>query len=339
MITFLSHLCFIVYIWCPMQNNYFKIDLSNFWDDSDYALESYVEAPPTDELIHSIEQELGGYKLPASYIELMKMHNGGTPHNTCFPTKERTSWAEDHIAITGIMGIGREKTYSLCGDLGSNFMLEDWGYPEIGICICDCPSAGHDMIMLDYSKCGKNGEPEVVHVDQENDYKITFLAPDFASFINGLVSEGEYDNSAEELKEELEMIATGSFSEILQEFIQKEEKNFDTILRKLLTTVATTKGYFALHADELSYLAYDIQFYLYSRHRGAASAVDYLEQYGQMIALAENGISTNGYAEDFVEDWLNTRVAQKQIVTDAKGQLVFTGDYQQQLLAAIGQYQ
>jgi hypothetical protein len=57
----------------------------------------------------------------------MKQHNGGIPHNTCFPTDEGTSWAEDHIAISGIMGIGRTKTYSLCGQLGSKFMQEEWG--------------------------------------------------------------------------------------------------------------------------------------------------------------------------------------------------------------------
>lgn len=42
------------------------------------------------------------------------------------------------------------------------------------------------MVMLDYSNCGPSGEPEVVHIDQEFDYRKTFLAPDFASFVNGL---------------------------------------------------------------------------------------------------------------------------------------------------------
>ncbi len=120
-------------------------DFTNFWDDCDYALKEYVDEPPADELIASIENELG-YKLPASYIAMMNVHNGGMPINTCFPTEEATSWAEDHIAITGIMGIGRDKRYSLCGAFGSRFMIEEWGYPDIGVVICDCPSAGHDVV-------------------------------------------------------------------------------------------------------------------------------------------------------------------------------------------------
>ncbi|WP_376698704.1 SMI1/KNR4 family protein [Listeria immobilis] len=55
--------------------------------------------------------------------------------------------------------------------------------------IADCPSAGHDMVFLDYRKCGKQGEPEVVHIDQEAGYKITWLAKDFESFIDGLYVE------------------------------------------------------------------------------------------------------------------------------------------------------
>lgn len=102
-------------------------DFTNFWEDSAYALKEYVSETPSDELIASVEQELG-YKLPASYIWLMKQHNGGIPVNTYFPTNKPTSWAGDHVAITGIFGIGREKTYSLCGEFGSQFMIEEWDY-------------------------------------------------------------------------------------------------------------------------------------------------------------------------------------------------------------------
>ena len=167
-------------------------DLTSFWDDSMYALKEYVSEPPSDELITSVENELG-YKLPASYIWLMKQHNGGIPRNTCYPCDEPTCWAEDHVAITGIFGIGREKSCSLCGELGSQFMIDEWEYPAIGVAICDCPSAGHDMIFLDYRACGSRGEPAVVHVDQENDYKITHLADSFEEFIRGLEHESMYD--------------------------------------------------------------------------------------------------------------------------------------------------
>lgn len=123
----------------------------------------------------------------------MKVQNGGLVNKDRFPTVEDNSWADDHIAITGIMGIGREKTYSICGELGSKFMMEEWGYPDTGIYICDCPSAGHDMVMLDYSKCGREGEPEVVHIDQEDDYRKIVLAKDFETFIKGLKDEEEFD--------------------------------------------------------------------------------------------------------------------------------------------------
>ena len=167
-------------------------DLTNFWDDNWYALKEYVSDPPSDELIASVEEELG-YKLPAAYIWLMKQHNGGIPVNTCYPCDEPTCWSDDHVAITGIFGIGREKSCSLCGELGSQFMIDEWEYPAIGVAICDCPSAGHDMIFLDYRACGPQGEPAVVHVDQENDYKITHLADSFEEFIRGLEHESLYD--------------------------------------------------------------------------------------------------------------------------------------------------
>ncbi|UZR93826.1 SMI1/KNR4 family protein [Chondrinema litorale] len=242
---------------------------TGFWDNSDYALKNYVCEPLTMELLMSVEDELG-YKLPQFYIEMMKNQNGGLPVNTCFPTESSNSWAGDHVAITGIFGIGRDKPYSLCGNGGSQFMIEEWGYPEIGICICDCPSAGHDMIMLDYRKCGKDGEPQVVHVDQEGDYRITFVAETFEEFVRGLVNWEVFDTSEADLKNKLHAIETGRYSDRLQDLLTKEGafgEQMSNQLRKLLIELTTQKGYFALHADALSYLVYDVQFYLFAKHQ------------------------------------------------------------------------
>ncbi len=310
-------------------------DLSIFWKDSDYAKKFYTEEYPTNEIIKSIENELA-YKLPSSYIELMRFQNGGVPKNDCFPTTESTSWAEDHIAITGIMGIGNNKSYSLCGDLGSRFMIDEWGYPKIGICVCDCPTAGHDMIMLDYTK---NGEPKVVHVDRENNYKITFLAKDFETFIKGLVNKEIYFTSDQDLLDDLEKIKNGKFSSILTGFLKKEKSlNIEEILRNLLTELTNKKGYFALHADELSHLVYDIQFYLYSKNNTVKSQKNYLKNYEQMIAFSDSEISTGGYSENFITDWFVKRIDQKYITKKTSGNLMFTDDYENELFDKIRKF-
>lgn len=171
---------------------YTDFDLRSFWESSDYAAREYVDAPPTPETVASTEATLG-YKLPAAYIALAAHQNGGTPRHTAHRTASPTSWASGHVAVTGIFSIGDHKRYSLCGEFGSRFHIEEWGYPEIGVYFADCPSAGHDMLCLDYRSCGPQGEPAVVHVDQELDYTITFVAPDFESFIRGLEDDGAFD--------------------------------------------------------------------------------------------------------------------------------------------------
>ena len=210
-------------------------DLTNFWDDNWYALKEYISEPPSDELIASVEEELG-YKLPAAYIWLMKQHNGGIPVNTCYPCDEPTCWSDDHVAITGIFGIGREKSCSLCGELGSQFMIDEWEYPAIGVAICDCPSAGHDMIFLDYRACGPQGEPAVVHVDQENDYKITHLADSFEEFIRGLEHESLYDpdEDVEDIEDDADEEETdhkGSFAGSV--LLSKAEWDKEQLIRDL----------------------------------------------------------------------------------------------------------
>lgn len=178
-----------------MVNVFGDFDIDNFWEPSEYAEKEYVDAPLTDEQVVALERELG-YKLPASYVELMRHQNGGIPRKANHRTKEPTTWAIDHIAINGIFSIGRGKSHSLCGRFGSQFLIDEWGYPAIGVYFADCPSAGHDMICLDYRKCGPRGEPQVVHVDQEWDYRITFVAESFEAFIRGLESDEAFENDA-----------------------------------------------------------------------------------------------------------------------------------------------
>ncbi len=166
-----------------------KFDSANFWDDSEEALEDYVSAPLTDDIIASVEEELV-FKLPAFYTAMMKQHNGGIPRSTKYLLgNEAAAAGKDHIIISGIRGIGRDKKYSLCGELGSWSVIENWGYPEFGVVICDAPSAGQGVVMLDYRSGGNDGEPEIVYVDQENNRKVTYLAKNFETFIRGLVKE------------------------------------------------------------------------------------------------------------------------------------------------------
>lgn len=301
-----------------MANFFDGFDLTTFWSDTPYAREAYQDVPVTDELVAEIEAELG-YKLPASYVALMRTRNGGCPRNTCIPTVTETSWAEDHVAISGISGIGRTARYSLCGAIGSRFMQNEWGYPDIGICIADCPSAGHDMIMLDYRACGPEGEPQVVHVDQESDYHITFLAKDFESFIRALVDEEEFSEAEAMLEDARITVAKGAFSPLLAELVASPERAaWKPWLRDLCSDIVEAKGHFSLHADETSWLVYDVLFQLYSSARLVRSREHYLEVYPHMLVMGQ-GFSTGGYAPGFVEAWFDARAAAGDIVSSEGG--------------------
>lgn len=147
-----------------------------------------LENPLTDEVLRAVEAQLG-HQLPIAYVDLARRHNGGSFARDAHPAPGRTSWAEDHVGVYTLAAIGRTARFSLCGELGSAFWAAEWGYPDIGIYIADCPSAGHDMVALDYRS---PGEPAVVHVDQEWNYRITVFAPDFETFVTGLVDESDY---------------------------------------------------------------------------------------------------------------------------------------------------
>ena len=80
-------------------------------------------------------------------------------------------------------------------------MIEQAGFPEVGIYVGWTPTAGHDGIFLDYRACGTNGEPRVTHIDAEDPEAEQILAPDFAAFLRGLVDCAPYE---EQRRQELE---------------------------------------------------------------------------------------------------------------------------------------
>jgi hypothetical protein len=311
-------------------------DLTAFWEDSNYSRQEYQEPAPSAEIIAAIEAELG-YKIPASYIALMQTCNGGIPVNQCFPTHSATSWAEDHVAISAFKGLGFQKSWSLCGSLGSRFKIDEWEYPDIGVYFGDCPSAGHDMIALDYRACGPTGEPAVVHVDQEDDYLITPLAPNFEAFVRGLVHQSVYEDDPEDLKREaLEHVLNAPFNSRLQALCKQwPDPGMPADLRRLAVAIVEDKGHFSLHADAKSHLMYAAQFALLSNSRPVRSMEGFLQSYPGVIAMVGSAnFGTGGWAQSFVVDWFQARVAAGELV-QPEGQWCFSPEFGATLLKRL----
>jgi hypothetical protein len=169
----------------PSEVDLTTFDFIDFWNDCDYSREKYVGRVPTDADVSHTEETLG-YRLPGSYISLIKQHNGGLLTKNSFKNPLQRDWTLSIIEVNSIFGIDSNKPNSLCGERGSKFYINEWRYPIEGVAICDCPSGGHDMVFLDYSDCGPDGEPCVIHVAQESNFEITYLADSFADFVRGL---------------------------------------------------------------------------------------------------------------------------------------------------------
>ena len=150
-----------------------KTQLDAFWDDSRY----FMGPPLTDDLVREAERRLG-YKLPAAYLRLLRLRNGGSPRRDYFHVEGLRGWTAGYLKIDSLRGIG---------DHWRSIDANHDNYPRIGLVICDTPSGGHDYVMLDYSQCGPKGEPRVVHAEQGCDAsEVTVLAPDFLAFVAAL---------------------------------------------------------------------------------------------------------------------------------------------------------
>ncbi|MCI0640159.1 MAG: SMI1/KNR4 family protein [Gemmataceae bacterium] len=165
--------------------------MDDFWHD---VVDEYTGPPLTDDMVR-VAEKIIGRKLPESYLRLLRIRNGGYPRRDCFPTSQPNSWAEDHIQIQTVFGVG----FDLGIDGPRGFKLRDRGCPDLGIVIADTPSGGHDFILLDYRACGPHGEPKVAHVETEGGVSApVVIAPDFETFARGLVDSARYDLADDE---------------------------------------------------------------------------------------------------------------------------------------------
>lgn len=231
-------------------SNLKDFDWTGFWNDVDYAFESYIGKPVTDKDIKAAEADLG-YTLPAAYIELLKNHNGGVVKKNCFINDD-----DDCVYVTGIYGIDRDKKYSLLGEMGNEFWISKVKYLPIGVVVADTISGGHDMIFLDYRECGPTGEPKVVRVDQECDYSMTPLADNFGDFIKNL-----YISIEDITDEEFQELSDADKVKILNE---QEDLDIDRAM-ELLTNIGI---------DNLSPILLSTLGRMYNNNGRASEAID-----------------------------------------------------------------
>lgn len=160
---------------------YNNIDLSKLFDNKSKYGKKYYQGELKENRIKEVEDNLG-YKLPKSYIQLLKFQNGGyisDNFNDCW--------------LTAIYGIG-QNIDSFYG-LEEQFKLwkNEWEYPNIGIPFGETQTGGHDMYFMDYSVVDQNGEPRIVRVSNEDNNARYFVANNFEEFIDMVYNNKDID--------------------------------------------------------------------------------------------------------------------------------------------------
>lgn len=131
--------------------------------------EAHTFPPFTEEELKQTEQSIG-WKFPRSYLELLKIQNGGIINFDEFDE----SW------LSVIYGISSKK--GSIADMYDNWISE-WVYPNIGIPFGETQSAGHDMYFMDFRMVDENGEPRIVLVDNEMGNSVTVVANNLKEFL------------------------------------------------------------------------------------------------------------------------------------------------------------
>ncbi len=148
----------------------FDVDLYNLMGVYNKDEVEVKEEIFSDDNLKKIEKSLG-FKIPNSYVELMKIKNGDDEYHNI---------GDDMLDMDGFKGIDAL--------VEMKYLIEDWGYPNIGIYFAWTESAGHEALLINYRDCIEKGVPSIWLLDQEGEYG-RFLAKDFDEFLNQIYFE------------------------------------------------------------------------------------------------------------------------------------------------------
>jgi len=153
---------------------------NEFWGSN------YYDHPPlTDEIVQEAERQLG-VRLPAEYLSLLRIQNGGYTCGFGHPMSCPTTWADDHVPLDSLAGIVIDPNHRTAQNiLKTAYLTQEWGLPPRQVLLT---GDGHWWISLDY----RAGEvPSVVwlYVDLGQDIQV---APSFAAFLDGLLPESAF---------------------------------------------------------------------------------------------------------------------------------------------------
>lgn len=158
------------------------------WEVED---EYFKLEPLTKEMIEKAEEKLK-IKLPQSYITILQEQNGGSIKFNSYPTDVPTSWADDHINVDHILGIGPKDSI-----VQSEAIIKEWDMPE-GLILFN--GDGHTWVAFDYRTV--SSDPSIVYVDNEDDMIIK-IADTFDEFLERLYTEepDPFDDDDFQMKE------------------------------------------------------------------------------------------------------------------------------------------
>ncbi len=156
------------------------ITADQFWR-SNY----YNHPPLTDEMVAEAERQLG-VKLPAEYVALLRIQNGGYTHGFGFPMNRPTKWAVNHVPLDTLFGIVTDPDHPTAQNiLQTAYMTREWGLPPRQVLLT---GDGHWWISLDY-RTGEVPSVAWLYIDLGEDIQV---APSFAAFLDGLLPESTF---------------------------------------------------------------------------------------------------------------------------------------------------